>query len=168
MLTPLTRPPVEVPNLAPAKIPGFGFELDQIKSPPPGGGGDITLPFKIDDVSPDTDTPTINVVFGTVMDITPTDIATDLMLTDDATNTVYLDNTLDSDGNVTASAVSLTTGSLPASTDSSAILLIGVCVVASGVIAISQSLYFSQGFSCCGRDPDDPSTTPGTYEFFVR
>ncbi len=33
-------PAVKTPKLfIPAKTPGFGFELDQIKSPPPGGGG---------------------------------------------------------------------------------------------------------------------------------
>lgn len=170
MPIPLSRPPVEVPNLSSRKKPGFGLELDQIKSPlASGGGGTMVLPFSITDVSPDAMTPTINVVFGTVMDIPPTDIATPIEIDDDETNTVYLENTLDADGNVTASAVMFTTGALPDSDDDTAILLIGIVVVASGVItSISQSLYFSQGFKACDRDPGDPATTPGTYEFFVR
>ncbi len=168
-MVPSLTNPAEIPILTAPRRPGFSREMDQIKSPPPSGGGAITLPFTVKDTSPDTSTPTINVIYGTVMDLPPTDIATDIALTDDATNTIYLDNTLDSAGNVTASAVMVTTGSLPASSGFSAILLIGVAVAASGVIAsISQSLYFSQGFSCCGRDSADPDTTPGVYEFFVR
>lgn len=169
-MIPLSRPPVEIPNLSDPRRPGFGLELDQIKSPlASGGGGTMVLPFTIKDVSPDASTPTINVVYGTVMDIPPTDIATDIALTSSATNIIYLENTLDADGNVTASAVMVTTGSLPASDDDTAILLIGTAVTTGDVIAtIDQSLYFSQGFKACDRDPADPATTPGTYQFFVR
>lgn len=149
--------------LASNRRAGFGFEFDTIKSTA-GGGGGVTLPFKISRVN-NTD---INVIFGTIMDLTPTDVATDITLSN-GTNQIYLENTLDADGNVVASAVMTTTSSLPASDADTAILLIGVVVMASSVITtISQSLYFSQGFSCCGRDPADPSTTPGIYEFFVR
>lgn len=133
-----------------------------------GAGGDITLPFKITDTSPDISTPTINVVYGTVMDIEPTDIATDIAITDDNTNTVYLDNTLDTAGNVTASAVTVGTSGLPSNSTSHAYLLIGVCVVASGAITTSQSLYFSQGFKACDRDEAADPPVDGTYEFFVR
>lgn len=39
-MIPLSLPPVRTPKLfIPAQTPGFGFELDQIKSPPPGGTG---------------------------------------------------------------------------------------------------------------------------------
>lgn len=39
MMIPLSRPPVEVPDLRDPRRPGFGLELDQIKSPLASGGG---------------------------------------------------------------------------------------------------------------------------------
>jgi hypothetical protein len=132
------------------------------------GGGSVILPFHLSDVSPDISTPTINVLYGTVMDIAPSAIGTDIALTDDATNTVYLDCTLDASGVVTAVDLLVNTTGKPADASDHAYLLVGTAVVASGVITLDQSLMFSQGFSSCGRDPADPSTTPGTYEFFVR
>ncbi len=41
-MTPLTQPPAEVSKLSERKIPGFGFELDQIKSPLTSGAGTPT------------------------------------------------------------------------------------------------------------------------------
>jgi hypothetical protein len=132
-----------------------------------GGGGEMVLPFKIVDVSPDEDTPTIKVTYGTVMDILPTDVDTDLACA--ATMTFYLDCTIDTVGVVTA--VELANGaSVPANSDTHAYLLVGVVTITGTVVsAISQSLYFSQGFKACDRVVvDDVVTVRGTYEFFVR
>ncbi len=163
-------PPYNKREVGPAQVAKFaptvdGFSSEWVKT---SGGGSVNLPFLIQDVSPDAMTPTINVLYGTVTDIAPTDIGTDIVLTDDATNTIYLSCTLDSDGIVTAAALLVATTGLPASDSSTAIKLVGVATVASGVITlINQSLFFSQGFQACGRDPDDPETTPGVYQFFV-
>ena len=58
----------------------------------------------------------------------------------------------------------------PADTTYHAYLLVGTAAVdVDGLISlIEQSLYFSQGFKACDRDPEDPATTPGSYQFFVR
>jgi len=100
-MIPMPLPPVDTPELfIPAKTPGFGSELDVIKSPPPGGGA-VILPFAITRVTP---APSINVIYGTVMDVVPSGIATDTSLSN-GTNRVYLDCTLDAGGNVTAVAL---------------------------------------------------------------
>lgn len=131
-----------------------------------GAGAEMDLPFKIKDVS-DT-VAKAYVVYGTVTDIEPTDIATNITLTADATNTLYLECTLDTDGLITAAAVMVATTGLPTSTWDTAIKLIGTAITAgTAIMTINQSLYFSQGFQACGRDVADPETTPGTYQFFV-
>lgn len=132
------------------------------------GASTTDLPFIITDATTTPGTPTINVVYGTVMDLEPTDIATDIELNDDDVTIIYLENTLDSPGNVTASAIQTTTGALPAHSAFTAIKRIGTVTTVGGVITlINQALYFSQGFKACDRDVADPTTTRGTYEFFV-
>lgn len=41
-MTPLTQPPADVSKLSDRKLPGFGFEIDQIKSPLASGAGTPT------------------------------------------------------------------------------------------------------------------------------
>lgn len=131
-----------------------------------GGGAAPVLPFTIQDVS-DTESK-ISVFFGTVEDLTPVDIATPLTLTPDATNTIFLDCDVDADGLITAAEVDINTTGLPSDTFDHAYKLIGTAIaVGTGIFEINQSLYFSQGFQACGRDPEDPETTPGNYMFFV-
>jgi hypothetical protein len=142
--------------------------VDRIASQPEsGGGGDMTLPFKIVDVSPDASTPKIKVIYGTVMDILPTDVNTDLACA--ATTTYYLDCTISTAGNVTAAALA-NGASVPADSDTHAFLLVGVVTITGTVVsAIAQSLYFSQGFKACDRVVVEGAVTErGTYEFFVR
>lgn len=140
---------------------------DQSGAQPSGGGSELVLPFKIVDVTAGP-TPTVNVFYGTVEDIEPTDIATDLPMTGEATNTIYLECAVDADGLITGASVQVSTSGLPASDWETAIKLIGTVITAgTGIFQINQSLYFSQGFQACGRDPGDPETTPGTYQFFV-
>lgn len=147
----------------------FDRQIDRISSPQTSGGGGgtgMTLPFQIQDVSPDASTPTVNVKYGTVMDIEPTDVGTDILVSDG--DTFYIECTLDIDGNVTAA--DLLVGSLPADSDYAAYLLVGsVTVVDDAITAIDQSLYFSQGFKACDRVvTDGVLDSAGTYEFFVR
>lgn len=131
------------------------------------GSGGLQFPFQIIFVNETT----INVRYGTVMDIPPTDVGVDAdvtAITTSGTATVYIDNTLDAAGNVTDSAMALSATGKPADTSDHAYKLVGeVIVVASAITTINQSLMFSQGFKACDRDSGDPVTTPGTYEFFV-
>jgi hypothetical protein len=139
---------------------GMDFRSEWTKT---AGGGAFAFPFEIS-----VGTATFTVRYGTVEDIAPTDIATPIAWTDDATNTIYLDCTLDADGFVTAAAVSVSTTGVPADTYDHAYKLIGEVIVADGVVTtVNQSLMFSQGFQACNRDPEDPETTPGSYQFFV-
>lgn len=154
-------------------MPAEQFErsIDQIPDSPGGGGGGggtaPILPFTIQDVS-DTG-PRISVFFGTVEDLTPVDIATPLTLTPDTTNTIFLDCDVDADGEITDALVDINTTGVPADTWEKAYILIGYAIAAgTGIFQINQSLYFSQAMQACGRDPEDPETTPGVYEFFVR
>ncbi len=67
---------VRTPKLfIPAKVPGFGFELDQIKSPPPGGGSSAPTegPFDLTftpGASPGDLTPSMRP--GTINSVVPT------------------------------------------------------------------------------------------------
>lgn len=152
----------------------FGRSIDSIPEDqsgvaPTGGGegGAIVLPFQIVDITTG-DTPAIYVQYGTVEDIEPTDIGAEIFLTPDDTNTVYLECALDADGFITGASVEVSTTGLPAEDWETAIKLIGTVITAgTGILTINQSLYFSQGFQACGRDPEDPETTPGDYQFFV-
>jgi hypothetical protein len=128
-----------------------------------GGGGTFQFPFQLT-----AGTTTFNIRYGTVEDIAPTDVGTNIAFTDDATNTVFIDCTIDADGIITAAAIDVATTGLPTDTAYAAYKLVGEVIAADGVITtINQSLMFSQGFQACNRDPADPETTPGTYQFFV-
>ncbi len=74
----------------------FDREIDTIISPPaaPSSGGSFQFPFQIQIVDPTT----INVRYATVQDIIPTDIATDLNPTDNATTVYYIEVEIDIDG----------------------------------------------------------------------
>lgn len=70
-MTPLSQPVVPVSKLSERKTPGFGFELDQIKSPPPGGsGGSTAFPFDVNISGTDA-----TVVPGTINGLIPTNYA---------------------------------------------------------------------------------------------
>lgn len=130
-----------------------------------GGGGGVTPPFALVQV----DSAHVIVTSATVHGITPTGIATNIDVGGtNGTWTIYLDCTLDSDGNVTAAAISSGTSGLPANTPSHAYVSIGTVVVSGGAITtVTPLLMFSQDFVACGRNPADTTTTPGTYFFFV-
>jgi len=173
-MDPLENQNIRIPKIINpmASMPAEQFMRSVDRIPPPGpsqGGGagtEMDLPFKIKDVS-DTVAKAF-VVYGTVTDIEPTDIATAITLTPDATNTLYLECAVDADGVITAAAVMTATTGLPASAWDTAIKLIGTVITAgTGILTINQSLYFSQGFRACDRDPADPETTPGQFVFFV-
>ena len=127
-----------------------------------GGGSTFTPPMWLTQSS----TIEILVTDATVNGITPTNIATAIDISGtNSTWSIYLHATLGSDGIPTAVEV-LTdnTNSIPADDDSNSYLRIGSAVVAAAVItSVSPTLAWSQTFVTCGRDPADPTTTPGTY-----
>jgi hypothetical protein len=145
---------------------GFDRSIDELRSDPAGGGGAVgDWPFKLVAV----DTTNVKVLFGTVNGITPTGVNTNIDISVDATWTIYLHATLGADGIPTAVEV-LSAADTPVPSDDwdDAYILIGEADVSSSVItAVRPSLAWSQTFVACGRDPDDPTTTPGTYYWVV-
>lgn len=166
-MLPPARIPTHINPMRSMPAENFGRSFNKLPEMPPpsgGGGSPVELPFGI---TLGAGTATFTVRYGTLEDIAPTDVGVPLPWTDDATTTVWIDATLDDDGLVTAAAIDTGIAGLPADTSDHAYKLIGEVVAASGVATVNQSLYFSQGFQACGRDPDDPVITPGVYQFFV-
>jgi hypothetical protein len=115
------------------------------------------------------DTENVRVRTGTVGGILPTSVNTSIDVSGtDGTWYIFIDATIDSAGDVTAAAISSNTTGVTADSSTHAYYLIGTVTVAAAVItAVAPTLAFSQEFAACGRDPADPTTTPGTYSFFV-
>lgn len=129
------------------------------------GSGGIIPPLYLQKVDPAN----VFVTFGKVNGLTPTGVATNINVSGtNGTWSVYLNCTLSADGGVTAAAVNSAAAGVPADTSGSAYALIGEVDVSAGVItAVRPSLMFSQAFVACGRDSSNPTTTPGTYAFYV-
>jgi hypothetical protein len=168
MLRPLNIPPIpERKPIEPTKLDDFFFSPQEqiIKTTPVGGGGNITHPFQL---YAGTDANDIVVRYGTIMDIAPTDVATDIALTDDATNYIFIESTLNVGGIITAASIETNTTGLPANADLAAYILIGNVLMASGEItAINQAITHSLRFTACGRIVEGESVTErGTYEFW--
>lgn len=164
-------PKTERTNIGPPETYGFDTENKALGTQPVGGGGDLQHPFQILDSS-DSSTAYCNVRYGTIMDIAPTDVATNLALTDSATNYVYIYCTLDVPGDITAADIDVNTTGLPANSDDSAYILIGNVVMAGGVVTtINQAVTHSLRFAACGRTNDGAEppvlTNRGSYEFWA-
>jgi hypothetical protein len=133
-----------------------------------GGGGAITHPFQIQDASTGGDEPEakINVRYGTVMDLAPTGVGTDIAVT--ASCTVYLDVEVDIDGEVIAATLMVEEGAQPADEDYHGYITLGTVEVEDGAItAINQAATHSLRMAMCGREVDGESlVTAGTYEFW--
>ena len=129
-----------------------------------GGGGTVTLehPFQIYD---GTAANQIKVRYGTLQDIEPTDVGTDVTLATDDTHDIYLDVEVDLAGTVIAAT--LATGTKPADEDYHGNILLGtVEVYESTVIAINQACTHSLRLAMCGRTDDEVDLlTRGTYDF---
>ena len=172
MLPPPKIAPIpEVKPFVPTKLDDFYFseQAQIIQTEPIGGSGGGTVgdwPFKLVAV----DTENVKVLFGQVNSITPTDVNVSIDVSGtDGTWAIYLELSLDTDGSVTSSSVlDDDTGSVPSDTYDFAYKLIGEVDVASSLITdVRPSLAWSQTFVTCGRDPEDPETTPGTYYWVV-
>lgn len=138
-------------------------ELRKLRAAGSGGGGGVgvTPPFWLVAV----DTENVKVTFGQVNGITPTDVATNIDVSGtDGTWNIYMHLDLGSDGIPTAAEVLSNTTSVPSDDSTNAYRLIGTVTVSSGAITVvNPSMAWSQEFVTCGRDADDPGTTPGTY-----
>lgn len=145
--------------------------------PPTGTTGrarksaDLVHPFLITDTSTGG-TATAQVRFGTVNDVEPTSLATDLALTSAAVWRIYLDATLSAAGAVTAAAIVAATGAQPADSDTHAYITLGLVTVAAdgggfAVTDVDQAATHSLRFGACGRVVTEGSvTTRGTYQFW--
>lgn len=170
MLTPPRFPeiPKSVP-ISPTKPDDYGFAVQEqvLQTLPIGGAGaSYTPPLSLVQV----DTENVKVSFGQVNGITPTDVNTNIDVSgSNSTWAIYLHATLGSDGIPTAVEVlSDSAGSVPSNDSDDAYILVGQVTVSGDVIAsINTSLAWSQSFVACGRDPADPTTTPGTYYWVV-
>jgi len=102
--------------------------------------------------------------FGTINDVTPTGIATNLSLTSAAVWRVYLNATLNDAGAITAAAVTAATGAQPADTRTHAYVTLGLVTVVSGlsVSQIDQAVTHSLRFCASGRT----GSVDGTYNFW--
>lgn len=134
---------------------------------PAGGGGASTLehPFQIQRIDDDT----VNVRFGTLNDIVPTDVATDIDVSGTNTYTFYLDVEIDIDGVVVAVTLSNATSGQPPDDDYHGYITLGTVVVASSVItATNQAATHSLRMAMCGREVSSGPTLDarGTYEFW--
>lgn len=133
----------------------------------PGGGGAsaIQYPFQIQKIDNDT----VNVRFGTLNDITPTNVATNIDVSGTDTFTFYLDVEVDIDGAVIAVTLSSATTGQPADDDYHGHITLGTVVVVSDIITtINQAATHSLRMAMCGRVVSAGPTldTRGTYEFW--
>jgi hypothetical protein len=159
-------PPERQPmRFAPPFSEQFDRSIDELSSRAGGGGGGYIPPLTLEQV----DTENVKVRTGTVGGHIPTDVNTNLDVSGtDGTWYIYLEASLDADGDVTGASIDGNTTGVPADSSSTAYYLVGTATVAAGEItAVAPTLAFSQEFAACGRDPDDTGTTPGTYSFFV-
>jgi hypothetical protein len=144
----------------------FGRTIDRIpaQQPSAGGGGSTTgdWPLKLTQV----DTENVKALLGTISGFVPTDVNTDIDMSgeDDGEYYFYYHVTIDADGAVTAAALEYDSGGVPADSAYESYRLAGLVEVASAeVTSVTNSFGWSQSFSTCNRDPEDPETTPGQY-----
>jgi hypothetical protein len=166
MVIPIPSPVQRAPRLV-TQTPTaqFGKDIDVIRGDPAGGGGPPKHPFQILKVDDDT----INVRYGTLQDIAPTNVATDIDLSTDGTHTVFLDVEIDINGVVLAVTLSTATTGQPADSDYHGYITLGDVVVASAVITtINQAATHSIRTAMCGRVVSEGPTLDarGTYEFW--
>ncbi len=145
----------------------FGRSID----PPATGGGPggapttATWPMQLVQV----DDENVKVLLATVNGLTPGDIATPIDVSGtNGTWYIYLAAVLNDDGSIDTVDVMSGTSAIPSDDSGTAYIQIGqVTVVSSVITEVSPTLAWSQTFITCGRDPDDPGTTPGAYYWVV-
>lgn len=146
----------------------FDRQVDSIGGAGGGGGGgdEFTPPLYLVQV----DAENVKVSFGQVNGITPTDVNTNIDVSgSNSTWAIYIEAVINPDGTLdTVAILSNSAGTIPSDFYGTAYKLVGLVTVSGDVISsINTSLAWSQTFVACGRDPDDPTTTPGTYYWVV-
>jgi hypothetical protein len=151
----------------------FNRRVDMIPDPPGGaGGGASVYPFQITDSTSTLGSPQIDVNYGTMQDMVPSGLSGHISVGSAGTWNVYLDTTVDINGNVTAVAGTVTQSAMPANTDYDGYILLGQVVVAvvSGNLAISainQAASHSLRCGISGRQVVSGSLVyGGTFEFW--
>ncbi len=143
----------------------FDKQVDRIDSPPAAPGiANFQFPFQIRKVDDDT----VNVRYGTMQDIAPTNIATDIDVSGTDTFTFYLDVEIDIDGAVIGVTLSNSTTGQPVDDDYHGYITLGTVVVDSDVITeINQAATHSLRTAMCGRIVESGVlTAPGVFEFW--
>lgn len=148
----------------------FDRSIDALPSPSGGGGGaTLQFPFQLQDHSTTGGTPVaiVNVRYGTMMDVEPTNCETDITLVD-GTNTIYIHITIDINGEFLTAEILTGTSGQPANGDYDGYITLGTFVVASGLVtSVNQAATHSLRMQMCGRIVTDGTlTTPGDYEFW--
>lgn len=164
---------VRAPTFPYPSMPSYQFDRSVDADPPSGSGGGVggTIPPLW---LTRKDSTHLSITFGQVNGITPSggwagggdDVGVDVDVSgySNGTYNIYVHCTLGSDGIPTAVEVLANTSAVPPNTSSDSYRLNGRATIASGVITVvNPSMAWSQEFVTCGRDPSDPSTTPGTY-----
>jgi len=156
-------------GLPPAR--GIFLEGPYTMEKPPAGGAGAALehPFQIQRI----DDTHVNVRYGTVQDVDPVNIGTDIAVAT-GSYTVYIDVEVNTAGDtIVAVTLRVLTGALPADTDHHAYIKIGkVTVVDDAIESISQAATHSLRFTVCDRVQEDTEAEPpvdferGTYEFW--
>ena len=151
---------VKVPITYTGRQAEFNIDLGTITS----GISSIEHPFKI---SASDTAGSVSVLYGTVMDALPTNVGSDIALSN-GTETLYIDVEIDIYGVFVDATLSHATTGQPADSDYHAYITIGTVVVSGGVVGtISQAATHSLRLAVCGRVVSAGPTldTAGTYDF---
>jgi hypothetical protein len=165
--TPVIAPPQTVgPNRPFRHINRY---IDQILSPTAGGGGGIEFPFQLQDTSVGggSPVPQINVRYGTLQDVAPTNVGTDIVVSS-GTNYFYLDLEVDVDGVIVSATLTNDTSPQPSDGDYHGYILLGEADSDGSVVTdIRQAATHSLRFSMCNRIVSEGELlAPGSYEFW--
>lgn len=147
-----------------------GTTVAALAGPAKLGGGPAILvhPYQAADASA-SGVAKVRVRTGSINDLVPSSVETDLTLSAAGTWRIYLDCTLNTDatGAVTAATVSVTSGSQPANTRTHAYITLAIATVTGtsgdyAVAGLSQLATHSLRFYACGRT----GSVDGSYNFW--
>lgn len=125
------------------------------------------FPFQIYDTSTSMVTQA-HVRYGTLNDVEPTNVDTDIALTSDGTWTFYLNVTVDVNGLMTAVELDIALTGQPADSSNNGYITLGQVIVLSGAITtINQAATHSLRMAMCGRVVVGGTlSVQGVYEFW--
>lgn len=161
--------PYDKRNIGPREIFKISLVTDQIQSEwtKTGGGTAFEHPFQILDASSGA-TPKVNIRYGTMMDVVPTNVATDISLSA-GTSYFYLKNQVDINGLFVGSVLITSGSSQPADDDTYGYITLGRAIVAgTSITEIEQAATHSLRMAVCGRTLSGGTAIldTGQYEFW--